>query len=72
MILFIILWLIGSLCSYFIFRYLFRKKLEQYLLSDRWKNIVFSLIGSWAALLVGAVMILFCIADEFEDRKVKW
>jgi hypothetical protein len=73
MLLFIIVYLIGVICSYLVFRTYVRYEGMGYYQSDRIFNIFFSVIGSWFTFLVSFIAYIICkIQDDFEDNPVKW
>jgi positive regulator of sigma E activity len=68
MILAILIWLIGSILSYFMIRKYFRIN-GQYSKSDRIINIILSLILSWISVVITGIALL---AQINVDKPAKW
>lgn len=69
---YIILWLVGSIFSYFIFRYYVRKYNVFYSNKNRIENIFLGLLGTWLAFIIGILIVLSCAWDDWEEKKVNW
>lgn len=74
-ILFIIIWLIGSLVSYPLFRKFAKgESNEYYSIGDRFWNIVVSLGFSWISVFTGLLLVVICATQDsrFFSKRAKW
>lgn len=67
-ILFLGVWLLGSIISYFSMRSIIRANYT-YKVSDRWKNIVCSILFTWIYLVV---IFIVWLDEPHGEKEAKW
>lgn len=65
----LIVYLVGVIISYLLFRYDFRKTFNNWTIGDRNLIIFLSVIGSWAAVIAGIASLLSNISNK---KPAKW